>query len=138
MLARLHSLTAQSPRQWGTMTAPEMICHLTDSFKGVLGELPLGRVDTLFTRTVMKFAALRMPMHWPKGSPTMPEIDQKRRGTKPTSFARDRDELEAVTRRFLAGIGAMRAHPLFGEMTPRQWRRWAYLHMDHHFRQFGV
>jgi hypothetical protein len=29
-------------------------------------------------------------------------------------------------------------HPIFGELTEREWMRWGYLHTDHHFRQFGV
>ena len=29
-------------------------------------------------------------------------------------------------------------HPLFGPLTDAAWLRWAYLHMDHHLRQFGA
>jgi hypothetical protein len=29
-------------------------------------------------------------------------------------------------------------HPIFGQMTEKEWMRWGYLHMDHHLRQFGV
>jgi hypothetical protein len=138
ILARLHNLREDSPRQWGTMTVSEMLCHLTDSFRGPLGEKELRRVDTVFSRTVMKFVALHTPMRWPKGLKTMPEMDPKRSGTKPTHFAHDRAELEATTRRFLAHSAAFLGHPLFGEMSLSEWKRWAYLHLDHHFRQFGV
>ena len=31
-----------------------------------------------------------------------------------------------------------RRHPLFDEMSERDWMRWGYLHVDHHLRQFGV
>jgi hypothetical protein len=27
---------------------------------------------------------------------------------------------------------------VFGRMSQAAWLRWAYLHMDHHLRQFGV
>ena len=27
---------------------------------------------------------------------------------------------------------------IFGAMTTERWKRWGYLHMDHHLRQFGV
>ena len=30
------------------------------------------------------------------------------------------------------------AHPIFGRMSRGAWLRWAYLHMDHHLRQFGA
>ncbi len=28
-------------------------------------------------------------------------------------------------------------HPYFGNLTKWEWMRWAYLHADHHLRQFG-
>jgi hypothetical protein len=28
-------------------------------------------------------------------------------------------------------------HPIFGPMSRSAWLRWAYLHMDHHLRQFS-
>jgi hypothetical protein len=28
-------------------------------------------------------------------------------------------------------------HPIFGPMSNAAFLRWAYLHMDHHLRQFG-
>jgi hypothetical protein len=29
-------------------------------------------------------------------------------------------------------------HPHFGRMSDAEWMRLAYLHMDHHLRQFGA
>ena len=37
ILARIGSLRPDSPRCWGKMTAPQMVCHLNDSFRGVMG-----------------------------------------------------------------------------------------------------
>ena len=74
------------------------------------------------------------------GIRTRPEVDQEFGGTKPTAFDTDVATLEAfvevVTTRpeFFAG----RRHPIFGPLSDTAWMRWAYLHMDHHFRQFGV
>jgi hypothetical protein len=30
-----------------------------------------------------------------------------------------------------------RPHPMFKEMSEKDWMRWGYLHTDHHLRQFG-
>ena len=38
---RLLTVTPQSPRQWGSMSPHEMICHLTDSFRAMLGQRPV-------------------------------------------------------------------------------------------------
>jgi hypothetical protein len=29
-------------------------------------------------------------------------------------------------------------HPFFGKLTPEQWGKGIYKHLDHHFQQFGV
>lgn len=31
--SRINALTPDAPRQWGTMSALQMMCHLTDSFR---------------------------------------------------------------------------------------------------------
>jgi hypothetical protein len=36
-----------------------------------------------------------------------------------------------------AGTRWASTHPMFGVMTVGDWRRWGYLHADHHLRQFG-
>ena len=38
VIDRLGRLEPTSPRRWGTMTAHEMVCHLSDSFLAVLGD----------------------------------------------------------------------------------------------------
>jgi uncharacterized protein DUF1569 len=47
--------------------------------------------------------------------------------------------------RLLADIATARrgrlggqVHPIFGPMSESAWLRWAYLHADHHLRQFGL
>ena len=61
-------------------------------------------------------------------------------GTPPVEFELDRGELLSLLERFCgtADDQFCPTHPIFGRMTARHWRRWAYLHMDHHLRQFGV
>jgi Protein of unknown function (DUF1569) len=117
-----------------------MVCHLIDSTLVALGDLTVSRFDTLFTRTVMKSIALRMPRPWPQGIRTSPEIDQVRGcGTRPADFPADAARLECLTQRFAAERNFKgRVHPIFGEMSVEDWLRWGYLHLDHHLRQFGV
>ncbi len=37
LLSRLRRVRPDTPRRWGRMSAPQMVCHLSDSFKGVMG-----------------------------------------------------------------------------------------------------
>ena len=136
---RLRRLSTESPRQWGKMTANQMVCHLTNSYQMATGERPAKDRSSLWTRTGLKWRFLYAPVPWPKGVPTSPRNDPQRDGTKPTDFAQD---LERLIQRFDAFVAAAQAgqcsrHPLFGALSPKQWLRWGYLHADHHLRQFG-
>lgn len=136
---RIEALKPDSPRQWGSMTAHQMICHLTDSFRLTTGEKGAGEVQTWFTRNVLKFVALNVPIPWPKGVDTPPEMDQKVGGTPPVQFEEDRSLLLSYFDRFCRQPREFTpgSHPIFGEMKDQEWDRWAYLHIDHHLRQFG-
>jgi hypothetical protein len=135
---RVLRLTSDSPRLWGRMNAHQMICHLADSFRAVLGERPLQMVKTPMPRKMMKFMALDVPMQWPHGLKTGAEIDQLLGGTRPTEFSADVAGLGVLFERFVYKPGAIvPMHPFFGAMSERDWLRWGYLHMDHHLRQFG-
>ena len=142
---RLSALTPDRSRRWGRMTAPQMVCHLTDSFRGVLGErtdpgAPQPPPAPFIGRTVVKWAALYLPLPWPHGTPTAPSADQERGGTPPTEFARDMASLREVSDRFRRQLAvvAKRPHFFFGPLTEAEWARWGYRHMDHHLRQFGL
>ena len=91
-------------------------------------------------RTLVKWVALYAPVRWPAGLPTRPEVDQQHEGTRPAAFADDVAELVRLIE--VVSISprpiAWEPHPIFGVMSESAWLRWAYLHMDHHLRQFGV
>jgi len=139
LLERLAKLRSDSARVWGKMNAPQMVCHLNDSFRLVNGERPGRAVDNFFTRTVVKWLALQLPLQWTRGTPTMPEVDQFVGGTPPGDFEKDKKDLVSLTEQFAAKPAylATARHPFFGKMSEEDWMRWGYLHMDHHLRQFG-
>jgi len=141
ILRRLRQVRPDSPRHFGRMTAPQMICHLSDSFRAVMGRYPVSAARTLLSQTVLKWIALYAPMPWPPGYRTRPELDQAAgRGTAPAGFAADVADLEALVEVFTTSPPAFerQPHPIFGSMSEAAWLRWAYLHMDHHLRQFGA
>src|SRR5262245_5071515 len=67
LLRRLAEVRPISPRQWGTMTPHEMVCHLGDSFQSVLGERRASAVDTWFSRNILKWVAINTSIPWPQG-----------------------------------------------------------------------
>jgi hypothetical protein len=136
---RLKKFNYDNPRQWGQMTAHQMICHLRDSFMAVMGERKVSSRRSPLERTFIKVIALYAPMRWPQGYRTMPEIDQLIGGTKPVTFDQDKTELLDLFQRFTTTNRdfEFKPHPFFGTMSEWQWMRWGYLHADHHLRQFN-
>lgn len=139
IVRRLRTLRVDSGRLWGQMSAHQMICHLSDSCRVMTGEVIASDATGRMERTVIKWLALYLPMRWPQGIATRPEVDPLRAGTRPGEFAPDVAALEAL----LEAITTLdatygRRHPIFGAMSQTAWLRWAYLHADHHLRQFGA
>jgi len=90
ILARLERVGPDTPRRWGRMSASQMICHLSDSFLGVMGDRPMEIPRGFTVLSVMKRFALYAPFQWPKGVPTRPEFDQHGGGgTPPAQFESD-------------------------------------------------
>jgi hypothetical protein len=121
------------------MTARQMVCHLNDSFLGMMGEKPMTAPRFSLWR-LTKCGALHIPMQWPHGVKTRPEFEQGVGGTPPREFGADLGTLSATIEKFTQKPRAFefRPHPMFGRMTDKEWMRWAYLHCDHHLRQFRV
>ena len=142
ILRRLKTVRHDSVRVWGLMSAPQMICHLSDSFRAVLGRKAVSPATGLMQRTAVKWIALYLPLRWPVGIKTRPEIDQVlgNTATAPAEFAADVAELEALVELITTQTRNLdwHPHPIFGRLSERAWMRWAYLHMDHHLRQFGA
>jgi hypothetical protein len=140
ILERLRHVRPDSARRWGRMSAPQMICHLCDSTRMAIGRRPVKPTGRLIHRTIVKLIALYLPVTWRTGILTNPEIDQECDGTKPSDFFADVKELESLVELMASRPECLdrRVHPLFGRMSRDAWLRWAYLHMDHHLRQFGA
>jgi hypothetical protein len=122
------------------MSAHQMICHLCDSCRMATGEKLASEASGIVQRTVVKWIALYAPLRWPPGIPTRPEVDQQFTGTRPVEFAADVAELEALLEFIATRENSFDwpVHPIFGSMSRAAWLRWAYLHTDHHLRQFGA
>jgi len=139
LTARFRHLRPESLPRWGTMASSEMLCHLADAASSVLGQRPRTAQPPHGARLLVKWLALYSPLPWPKGVPTPSHVNPRAGGSRPGDFQED-------LARAVEGVHALAAappeafvrdHAIFGRMTARDWRRWAYLHTDHHLRQFG-
>ena len=90
-------------------------------------------------RLLLKWTALWAPIPWPKGFKTAPEMDQQATGTPPKEFAGDMSKLRELVKQFTEQPREFTwRHPHFGSMSEVEWMRLAYLHANHHLRQFGA
>lgn len=120
------------------MSTRQMLCHLADSYRAVIGEKKISAMNLPVPQFILKWVVLRSPLPWPKNAPTRPEVKQGAGGTPPVDFERDRAQLiEAVNRFCSCPDSARTPHPVFRDLSHEDWLRWGYLHADHHLRQFG-
>ena len=140
ILERLRAISPASKRQWGKMTAAEMICHMNDALRITMSDTPAKPVSNWFTRSGFKWLGLWMPFHWPHGVKTVPECEAGKGGTPPAELESDLSALRGHLERFARQPRdfEFQPHPIFGQMSEREWMRWGWLHMDHHLRQFGA
>jgi hypothetical protein len=137
---RLRALRHDSPRRWGRRSAHQMVCHLSVGYRLRIGERSTHPASTPLPRFMMRWIALYLPVRWPAGIHTTPDLDQDCDGTRPAAFDADLTDLETLVKRVATERRdrAGHLHPIFGEMSESAWLRWAYLHADHHLRQFGL
>lgn len=121
--------------EWGTFTAPKMICHLADSLKMAMGDLPVAPRHLPIRYPPLKQLIIYVAP-FPKGAPTAPELLAR----EPREWASDLADVQAL----LARAGSARTtdtwpeHPAFGKLSTRAWGVLIYRHMDHHLKQFGT
>jgi hypothetical protein len=135
VLRRLGTLTPTERARWGSMTAPQMVCHLSESMKMALGDLPCATKKTPLRHAPLKQLIVYIAP-WPKGAPTAPELLAR----APASWSSDVTELSTLIDRFAAHSDRSDwpEHPAFGRLSTRAWGRLVYRHVDHHLRQFGA
>ena len=140
IVERLRRVRPDSARRWGRMSVHQMVCHLSDAFRMAMGAKRVSHATDIRLRAVVKCIALYVPVRWPPGIVTRPEVDQEAGGTSPGEFAEDLSEVERLLMELIAQPRdfVWPTHPIFGPMSRAAWMRWGYLHTDHHLRQFGA
>lgn len=140
ILSRLDDLTPETERRWGTLTAPEMVCHLRDFVSVALGErdAPVRGNRVMQMALVAKVLLYLMP--WGKAKIETPkEIDPKREGRRPGDFSDDESEVRRLVARFVSiPEEEVAPHPVFGDISKRDWGRAIWRNFDHHLEQFGL
>ena len=137
ILNRLEKITAQSQRQWGTMTVDQMLWHINRPMAYALGELKLepAKVNWLFRVLMKGFVLGKSPFPKERGQ------------TAPGFKATGKYDIETEKKHFkeLVALYAKSQDKkdwppslMLGKFNGADWARIDYKHIDHHFRQFGA
>ena len=135
---RIAQLGPESERLWGKMNAAQMAAHCSVGLELALGEKRPPRVFMgRMIGPMVKRMVLRDEEPWRRNSPTVKilVIDDAR------DLKKEQERLRGLVERFAAaGPAGCTAHPhsFFGRLTPEEWSRLMYKHLDHHLRQFGI
>lgn len=137
ILFRIDRLQAASPRHWGKMDSAQMLAHCSAALAMATGENNIPRlfIGRLIGGLVKPAFTNEKPFS--KNNPTAKELVF----SNPCDFAREQEHLREKVRQFHEGGEAKctrHPHPFFGSLTPQEWSRGMYKHLDHHLRQFGV
>jgi hypothetical protein len=134
MVQRLRRVRPDAAPAWGTLDAPRLLCHLADQMRVALGDIPARPVHTFATRTLLKFLVINTGFEAPRGKvQTAPEMLT----TRPAVWESDLSACVELAERVAAGE-AHAVHPTFGPLSPDQWGRLCWKHLNHHLVQFGV
>ena len=134
---RLASLRDDTPRLWGKMNPAQMLAHCSATMETAIGDkvfprMFIGRVLGPFVR---KEFSNDNPLS--KNGPTAPSFVIK----DERDFEKERQRLVRLIERFFrAGPGGCTREPhcFFGKLTPEEWAKGMYKHIDHHLKQFGL
>lgn len=134
---RLARLTPDSRREWGKLSAGQMLAHCAMVMEDAVGDRRPSR--QFIGRIIGPLARGQLTSARPisRNAPTDPELIP----AGAHDLAAERERLDLLVARFAAGGAAgctTHPHRFFGPMTPPQWATWMYKHLDHHLRQFGV
>ena len=137
VIARVDKLQPTSPRQWGKMDVAQMMAHCSITMDIASGRLNLPRafIGRLLAPFFKSIFTNEKPFG--KNGPTGKELvvaDQK-------DFVQEQKQLKLKIQQFCEGGAAQctrHPHPFFGPLTPEEWSRGMYKHLDHHLRQFGA
>lgn len=138
LVTRLQHLTPSHAAVWGTMNGQQMARHLGDASEAVLKRRPFASKSRGKPSPLRKFLLLHVLRQMPRGIKA--GADPAGAAVDPTDFAADLARAVTLLRELAAASpeALVAAHPVLGPMSRANWMRWAYLHTDHHLRQFGV
>lgn len=139
IINRITNLDENSPRQWGQMSAAQMLKHCDLVLQVALQKIILPEINVLFAAVgiLTKFEIQIFNNGIPRNMPTFQKLI--------VNFECDFDEVKKSLLKSLDDYwqafennNLPQRHRLFGKMTEKDWGFLEYKHLNHHLKQFNV
>ncbi|MGZ4035381.1 MAG: DUF1569 domain-containing protein [Bacteroidia bacterium] len=136
---RINKLSPESKGLWGKMNVEQMLAHSRMPLMAAYGKEKMskrGLISFLFGKMAKK-QLIDEDKPFKKNLPT----DKKFIIANPEKFEKEKQALIEHVREFsLKGPDAITKEPhgFFGNLTPQEWDKLQYRHLDHHLSQFAV
>jgi hypothetical protein len=131
---RMARLQPDAQPRWGKMDCVQMLAHNADWFRMLLGEVAVKPNVTWIFRATKHLFVFWLP--FPKNAPSSPELLRTQSHGIESEIADINALLEKIAKKDHCHQWPI--HAAFGKMSRREWGVFAYRHLDHHLRQFGV
>lgn len=137
IICRINKLTPDSRPNWGKMSVAQMLAHCQVPLDVAMGKHTLKRsiAGFLFGRLAKKSVVSDKPFK--RNLPTAPSFIVR----EERNFELEKTKLVELVQQFSRGGEAgltKDPHPFFGALTPDEWNKSQWKHLDHHLQQFGV
>lgn len=134
---RITKIKADTPAQWGKMTASQMFAHVNEAFKAAVGKEKPKRafVGVLFGKIAKR--SFLGSKSFKKNLPTAKEF----KIINEREFEKEKQQTLHLLNLFSTGgptLMSKHPHPFFGRLTINEWNTLMAKHLDHHLTQFGV
>ena len=135
IVGRVRNLSAEKRPQWGKLTAPQMLAHISDQVRMALGDVAARRGSGWMSVPPFNYLMIYV-VPWPHGAKGPFEAFT----TKSATWDADLQKLLSLIQRFdeKRDQQSWPEHPLFGKLSGKDWAALSYKHLNHHLGQFGV
>jgi hypothetical protein len=142
IITRVNQLQPESERRWGTMTPNQMMCHISDCLRDILGVRVMEPMLPPEVQQQQLRAVVFGDREWDHSLPTLPPYSQDNDGlgTRPTNFTDDRKTLLGLLDQLYLSSADSRLYPHAGLdiLSRDEAGIYTWKHLDYHLRQFGV
>jgi hypothetical protein len=138
ILSRIDLVSLQSVKQWGKMDVSQMLSHCSHALEMARGTINpqralMGKIlGPLFKHKYSDDSSIG------KNSPTATELITT---TSSPQFDQEKSRLKELVTQFSnkgEACVTKHPHPFFGPLTPVEWGKGMYKHLDHHLKQFNA